>query len=147
MHLRFDVVDVPFQLQLQREYKSGVQQVIWLYDVNCKYKINSWMRCVNNPFSPLEKEYHDWLKDKKHLRYFINVWHGYSHKPECSDEHGLRNAENVGMVTGEEIETGWAHLNHLQYSTREMDAGARADNITIHMLQINVDKKMAMGMY
>jgi hypothetical protein len=57
----------------------------------------------------------------------------------------LRNANNVGMVTGEEIESGWARLNHLQYQTREMDSGARADSITIHMIQSNYDKIKAMG--
>ena len=75
----------------------------------------------------------------------MNVWHGFSHKPECGDKNSLRNAENVGMVTGEEIESGWARLNHIQYATREMDAGAWIDNITIHMIQSNLDKIKLMG--
>ena len=49
------------------------------------------------------------------------------------------------MFTGEDIETGWAKLNHIQYSTREMDAGARIDTITIHMLEINNEKVQRMG--
>ena len=49
------------------------------------------------------------------------------------------------MVTGEEIETAWAKLNHIQYSLREMDAGGRIDMITIHMLEINKDKIDRMG--
>jgi hypothetical protein len=113
--------------------------------VNCKFKINSWNRCIDNPHSLLSPEFHSRLQDQKYLRYFINVWHGYSHKPECADEHSLRNASNVGMVTGEEIESGWARLNHLQYQTREMDSGARADSITIHMIQSNYDKVKSMG--
>jgi hypothetical protein len=145
MVTRFDIVDVPFQTQLQRAYNSGLKHVVWLYDVNCKFEVNSWNRCTHNPFSPLSPEYQDRLKDRRYLRYFINVWHGYSHKPECSDSYSLRNADKVGMVTGEEIESGWARLNHLQYPTREMDAGARADSITIHMLQSNEDKVMAIG--
>jgi hypothetical protein len=143
--VRFDIVDVPFQIQLQRAYGSGLKHVVWLYDVNCKFKINSWSRCVHNPFSPLSPNFQERLKDPKYLRYFINVWHGYSHNSECADEHSLRNADKVGMVTGEEIESGWARLNHLQYPTREMDAGARVDSITAHMLQSNSDKMRAMG--
>lgn len=142
---RFDIVDVPFQFQLQKEYESGIQTVVWLYDVNCKYKINSFNRSANNEHSPLSRQFQERLKDSKHLKYFVNVWHGLSHKPECGDEHSLRNADNVGMVTGEEIESGWARLNHLQYPTREMHAGARADNITIHMIQSNRDKIAKMG--
>ena len=50
------------------------------------------------------------------------------------------------MITGEEIESGWARLNHLQYATREMDAGARADTINVHMSQSNYEKLYHMGM-
>lgn len=134
---RFDIVDIPFQCQLQKVYKDGIQNVVWLYDVNCKFKVNSFNRCINNEKPLLSPEFHKRLKDPQSLRYYVNVWHGFSHKPECADEHSLRNADNVGMVTGEEIESGWARLNHLQYPTREMHAGARADAITIHMIQSN----------
>ena len=64
---RFDIVDIPFQSQLQKEFQSGIQHVVWLYDVNCKYKVNSWTRCVNNEFSPLSKEFQDRLKNSKHV--------------------------------------------------------------------------------
>lgn len=75
----------------------------------------------------------------------MNAFHQYSHNPECADAHSLRNSPNVGMVTGEEIETSWAILNHLQYSIREMDAGARIDMITTHMIHINELKIRRMG--
>jgi hypothetical protein len=142
---RFDIVDVPFQIQLQREYSNGIIHVVWLYDVNCKFKINSFNRCLANPSSPLDPEFKDRLRDPKYISYLVNVWHGNSHKPECADEHSLRNTPMKGMVTGEEIETGWPRMNRKQYTTREMDAGARIDAITIHMLQHNKDKLEKMG--
>jgi hypothetical protein len=80
------------------------------------------------------------------MNFYVNVWHGFTHKPDCADEHGLRNAEHVGMVTGEEIESGWASLNHLQYAIREMDSGGRQDAITIHMLHLNDEKRKRMRM-
>jgi hypothetical protein len=49
------------------------------------------------------------------------------------------------MVTGEEIETAWPRMNKKQYSTREMDAGARVDAITIHVIEHNKDKIWRMG--
>ena len=143
---RFDIIDIPFQIQLQNEYENGIQNINWIYDVNCKFKINSFTRCSNNPHSPLSIEFQDRLKDKNHLRYFLNVWHGYSHKPECSDEHSLRNMERGGMVTGEEIESGWASLNPIQYAIREMDDGARVDAITVQMIHINEQKVHLMGL-
>lgn len=135
---------MPFQTQLQKEYTNGIQHIVWLYDVNCKFKVNAYNRCISNPHSPLST-FKERLKQPEYLRYFVNVWHGNSHKPECADEHSLRNAKNVGMVTGEEIESGWATINHLQYPTREMDSGARADTITVHMIQLNKAKSDKMG--
>lgn len=83
--------------------------------------------------------------NRKYLEWKVNVFHQHGHKADCADEHSLRITKNCGMFTGEDIETGWAKLNHVQYSSREMDAGARVDTITSHMLQINLDKIMLMG--
>ena len=145
--IRFAVVDVPFQVQLQKEYSNGIKHVVWLYDVNCKFKINAYDRCSSNPFSPLEATFQDRLKDPKYLSYLVNVWHGNSHKPECADQHSLRNTPLMGMVTGEEIETGWPRINRKQYATREMDAGARTDALTVHIIEHNKDKIKRMGVF
>jgi len=99
-----------------------------------------------NPHSPLDSTFHKRLiPNSGFLQYKVNAFHQHGHKPECADAHSLRNSSNIGMVTGEEIETAWATLNHIQYSLREMDAGGRIDMITAHMLQINEDKIKRMG--
>lgn len=116
-----------------------------MYDVNCKYKIRVLDRCKDNEYSPLEDRFKQRLKDPDFVRFLVNVWHGYSHKPECSDEHSIRNCANTGMVTGEEIESGWSILNMLQYWIQEMNAGGRADAITWHMFAINLAKINSMG--
>ncbi len=85
------------------------------------------------------------LNDPKYIKYLVNVWHGESHKPECADQHSLRNTPLTGMVTGEEIETGWPRINKKQYSTREMDAGGRVDAITAHAIEHNKDKIKRLG--
>jgi hypothetical protein len=136
---------VPFLLNCEDAFTKLLKRIIWLYDINCKYKVNVYERCNNNRFAPLSEKYHENLRDEKHLNYYVNVWHGFTHKPECADKHSLRNAEHVGMVTGEEIETGWSSLNHIQYSIREMDAGARQDAITIHMIHLNSRKAKNLG--
>jgi hypothetical protein len=142
---RFGIVDIPFQIQLQKEYSNGIIQIIWLYDVNCKFKTNCFQRCFYNKYSPLEEMFQRRLLDPKFILFLVNVWHGNSHKPECSDQHSLRNTPRTGMVTGEEIETGWPRLNKKQWSTREMDAGARADTITVHVIEHNRDKILRIG--
>ena len=127
---RFDIVDVPFLIQLQREFKNGIKQVVWMYDVNCKYSVNLHSRSFNNPYSPLEPMYQQFLKDSTSLLYLVNVWHGNSHRPQCGDKHSIRNTPNTGMVTGEEVETAWVKPNQKQYDVREMDAiRYRASNL------------------
>jgi hypothetical protein len=75
----------------------------------------------------------------------INTFHGATHKPECSDQHTIRNTPNVGRMTGEDVESGWAKLNKEQWSSREMDAGSRRDDINMHMVTSNGDKIATMG--
>lgn len=143
---RFDIVDVPFQIILNEEWKKGLEDIWIIYDSACRYKINAYTRCNSNPHSPLDEKFHSRLKPESgFLQYKVNTFHQQSHKPEFADEHSLRNSSNSGMVTGEEIETAWANLNHLQYSLREMDAGGRIDMITAHMLHITEDKIKRMG--
>jgi hypothetical protein len=146
---RFDIVDIPFQIQLESEWQKGIQKVLQIYDVACSFKKRAHERCVTNKFSPLSQEFHNRLQlvpeNKKFIDWKVNVFHQYGHKAECADEHGLRHTKNVGKFTGEDIETGWARLNHCQYATREMDAGARVDSISAHMLHINKDKTEGLG--
>ena len=117
-----------------------------MYDVNCKYSINLYSRSFNNPYSPLEPLYQEFLKDPKSLVSLVNVWHGNSHRPECADKHSIRNTPNTGMVTGEEVETAWVRPNCKQYDAREMDAGGRQDLMTTFFVEHNDRKVEAMGM-
>jgi hypothetical protein len=140
------VVDVPFQTILNTEWNNGVEFIWVLYDSACRFKVNAHERCISNPHTPLDKHLHHRLvPGAGFIDYKVNAFHQHSHKPECADAHSIRNTSEIGMVTGEEIETGWAKLNHLQYSIREMDSGARIDMITAHMLNMNQDKIDRMG--
>jgi hypothetical protein len=148
--LRFDIVDIPFQIQVKNEWTKGIQRIVHIYDVSCSFKKRVYERCITNRFSPLTWNFRSRLKllpeNKKFIEWKVNVFHQLGHKPECADEHSLRNTPNVGRFTGEDIETGWSKLNHMQYATREMHAGARIDSITAHMLQFNRDKEEGLGM-
>ena len=114
---RFDIVDIPLQCILNEEWDSGLDHAFILYDSACRFAINAHSRCINNPHTPLEPKF--WPRLRPHsgfIDYKVNAFHQHSHRAECADDHSLRNSSNIGMVTGEEIETAWAALNHLQYS-------------------------------
>jgi len=137
---------VPFQTIINKAWQSGLKNIVTIYDSACRFKVNAYERCRSNPHTPLAQPFHTRvIPNSGFMDYFVNAFHQHSHNPECADMHSLRNSSNVGMVSGEEIETSWAALNHLQYSIREMDAGARADMITTHMLHINKCKIQRMG--
>lgn len=133
-------------MNLDKAYGVGIQRIIWIYDINCKFKINFSDRCRKNRHSPLRKLYHAYLGDGIHLFYYVNVFHGFSHIASCADEHALRNAPLVGMITGEEVESNWSIIDPFQNAIREMDAGARQEAITCILLFINSEKMARMRM-
>lgn len=141
-------MDVAVLQQLQNQWSKGIKRTVFTYDINCKYKINIYNRATNNPYTPISEEFKTRLKPSKvskFVEFKINTFHQRGHNPECADEHSIRQTPNVGRMTGEDIEAPWAKLNHLQYSTREMDAGARRDCITSHMIKQNCQKRVGLG--
>lgn len=87
----------------------------------------------------------DYLLDPERFLVKVNQWHLGAHIESCADEHSLRTTPNVGRFHGEQIETPWAILDALQYSTREMGAGHRRDVISAHMNHWNDKKKSKIG--
>lgn len=134
-------------MQLQDSFSKGLKRIVFMYDIACKFNINAYNRCIENPYSPLEPRFRNHLRSELgHVLYKVNKFHIKSHKPQCADQYGLNYTPLVGMRAGEEIETGWPHTNREQWSTREMGAGARRDTLTAHMLFMNLRKRNAMGM-
>jgi hypothetical protein len=143
---RYSYVDVPFQLALQSEFDKGLNRVLFKYDINCKYNLNAYRRCVDNPHSPLDPKYRERLKKTEgFVEYDVNDFHIKSHLPSCSDEYGSFHRPLMGIRACEEVESTWAIINRFQWATREMDAGARQDQLTSVMLRINEDKTNKMG--
>jgi hypothetical protein len=144
--IRYYIVDIAVLQQLQSSWSNGIERILLSYDINCKYKILLHKRSLDNPCTPLAPEFQERLRvGSRFLEFKVNAFHQRSHNPECADEHSIRNTRNVGHMTGEDIESPWAKIDHLQYSTREMDAGARRDCITAHMLQQNSTKLQELG--
>jgi len=141
MICRYSCVDVPFQIALQTEFDKGLSRVVMMYDIACKYNINAYARCVENPHSLLDQKY--WIRIVRGngwVEYYVNGFHIQSHRPECADNYGASFAPLMAIRIAEEVEGHHKKGNRNQWSTREMDAGARQDTITVHMLNSNADK-------
>jgi hypothetical protein len=74
------------------------------------------------------------------VEYYVNGFHIKSHRPECADHYGASYAPLMAIRIAEEVEGHHKKGNRNQWSTREMDAGARQDTITAHMLYSNIAK-------
>src|SRR5215475_9501278 len=136
MHIRYSYVDVPFQLALQTEFDKGLKRILFKYDINCKYNLNAYRRCADNPHSPLDQKYWDRLKKENgYVGYGVNDFHIKSHIPSCADEYSNVHTPLMGIRACEEVESIWAIMNKFQWATREMDAGARQDQLTAVMLR------------
>lgn len=143
---RYYIVDVVLLVKLSEIWEQNLVRVVFTYDVNCKYKINLYRRCQNNEYSPLPDKFLDRLHPNNDvLAFLVNAFHQNAHNPECADLHAIRNVSHVGRMAGEEVESPWAEFNKNQYSTREMDAGARRDTLDPHMDHHNRLKKEGLG--
>ena len=134
-------MDVAVLQALQNVWAKGLERVVMTYDIMCKYKIYLHLRASSNPHCPLEERFLDRLRvESPEFIKKLNVYHQLGHKPECADDHSMRNTVNVGRMSGEDIKSSWAKTNKQQYSTREMDTGARRDCISSHMEAVNYEK-------
>lgn len=117
--------------------------LVWLllsYDVACKWSIWFLRRLALAPALP-------WAEGipKLQTTYLIPKFHLGSHRPECADKYSFNYTEGVGRMHGEMVETIWAALNWLQYSTREMAAGHRREVISEAMNFWNWRKNIGAG--
>ena len=144
----YDFVDVALCSILEAIWKSGLYQIVFTYDINCKYWINL-SNCISAQndvqTAPLSVDYQTALQNPQMFLAKVNTWHLGAHIDGCADEHSLRITNNVGTFSGEQVEHPWSQLDSLRWSTREMDAGHWQDVISTHMNNWNFDKLENIG--
>lgn len=126
---------------MKRAYLMGCVFLLFSYDIVCKWSINFWNRLIVGS----KLNWHDPLKENITCQFLVPKFHLGSHREECADHFSFNYAEGVGRMHGELVETIWAGLNWLQYSTREMSAGHRREVITEAMNYWNWGKVIRTG--
>ena len=107
----YDFVDVALCSILEAIWKSGLYQIVFTYDINCKYRINLSNRIsAQNDVqtAPLSVDYQTALQNPQMFLAKVNTWHLGAHIDECTDEHSLRITNNVGTFSGEQVEHPWS---------------------------------------
>lgn len=104
-------------------------KVVVSYDIGCQWSIN------------LEKRGTTYTTDfsfpEALLQYFIPKFHIYAHRPGCQYVYSFNYRPWVGRTDGEAPERGWAAINGLATSTKEMGPGSRRDTLDDHFGDYN----------
>lgn len=111
------------------------------YDIACRWSINLFRRIEEYPRELRIS------KDRFSLEYFIPKFHLPAHGPSFHTLYSFNHRPGVGRTHGENIESGWAHVNPTAVATREMGAGARHSALDSHWGGWNWRKIVGLGKY
>ena len=134
----YHYVDMAFCAVIQYFLDRGILDFVMTYDIACKYGINFLSRVTGGPIPILSMP----KPDETSFTKCVNKMHITGHKIECTDNFSLNYTPGVGRTSGESVETIWPAMNSLQYSTREMTAGAREEVLTDHFNHWNWRKRV-----
>lgn len=125
---------------------NGLEDVIFSYDIACKYSVNFLKRVttagIDGEAPLISSEIETMLK----ITWLIGKFHLGGHKEECAKKYSFNYNESVGRMSGELVETTWLTFNALKYQTREMGPGPRRELITAAMNFWNALKVARMSM-
>lgn len=79
--------------------------------------------------------------------YLVPKFHLPAHVPICQVNYSFNFTPLVGRTDGEAPERGWAAMNAVANSTKEMGPGSRRDTLDDHFGDYNWRKITAMGMF
>ncbi|KAF8065986.1 hypothetical protein FPV67DRAFT_1692449 [Lyophyllum atratum] len=103
--------------------QNAPQQIVVSYDIACQWGRNLKSRCKIYPSNPYGDLKFIHLVPKFHLR---------AHRPECHVNYSFNLTPHVGRTDGKAPERGWAAVNAVATSTKEMGPGSRCDTLDDH---------------
>lgn len=121
---------------------TSLPRIVVSYDIACQWDRNFWARMS-------QKFPGGWAVNRGcvYLVFLVPKFHLPAHIKRCNIDYSFNYTKWVGRTDGEEVERGWARLNGLSYSTKEMGPGSRRDTIEDHMGYSNWRKVTGLGRY
>jgi hypothetical protein len=117
-------------------------EVVVSYDIACQWSLNLRERL---------KQYPSWMRvdhdGSQSYRFLVPKFHLPAHVQKCQTRYSFNYNINVGRTDGEGIERGWANINPVATSTREMGPGSRRDTLDDHFGDSNWKKTCTLGMH
>lgn len=112
------------------------------YDIACQWHKKLWPRMASMP-----PRLHLTDRDNKTIRFFVPKFHLNAHVQSCQTAFSFNFGKNVGRTDGEAPERGWANINRVASSTKEMGPGTRRDTLDDHFSDWNWKKVTMLGRF
>ncbi|KAG1902615.1 uncharacterized protein F5891DRAFT_1127573 [Suillus fuscotomentosus] len=101
------------------------------YDITCQWSMNLWQRMHRYP-STIHLCHHD----NKTITFLVPKFHLPAHIEICQITYSHNLLKGMGRTDGEAPDHGWANINPVATSTREMGPGSRRDTLDNHHQKI-----------
>lgn len=105
--------------------------VVVSYDIACQWSTNLTRRSATYPPELVSSA------NELSVRYLVPKFHLYAHHTECQINYSFNLTPYVGRTDGESPERGWAAMNPVASSTKEMGPGSRRDTLDDHFGDYN----------
>ncbi|KAF8121256.1 hypothetical protein EV363DRAFT_1406388 [Boletus edulis] len=108
------------------------------YDIACQWSKNLSTRIVDLPSSM------EFPLSEKRINFLVPKFHLPAHVEKCQTIYSFNFTKGVGRTDGEAPERGWANINPVASSTKEMGPGARRDTLDDHFGHSNWKKVVSL---
>ncbi|KAG1794813.1 uncharacterized protein HD556DRAFT_1474044, partial [Suillus plorans] len=109
------------------------------YDIACQWHKKLWHRMSAFPISMHLSH------AVKTISFFVLKFHLPAHIEQCQTSFSFNFKNGVGRTDGEAPERGWANINPVASSTKEMGPGARRDTLDDYFGDSNWKKVVRLG--
>ncbi|KAG2139540.1 hypothetical protein BD769DRAFT_1350679 [Suillus cothurnatus] len=118
---------------------TSLQTLNVSYDIACQWHKKLWQRMTAFPISM----HFDFVS--KVIDFFVPKFHLPAHIEKCQTTFSFNFKRGVGRTDGEAPERGWANINPVASSTKEMGPGARRDTLDDFFGDWNWKKVVGLG--
>ncbi|KAF8065132.1 hypothetical protein FPV67DRAFT_1419442 [Lyophyllum atratum] len=118
---------------------TNIQTIVVSYDIVCQWHKKLRERMLSYPH-----EIH-LSGSVKYMSFLVPKFHLPAHIEDCNILYSFNLVKGVGRTDGEAPERGWANINPIAQSTKEMGPGARRDTLDDHFNDWNWKKVIQFG--
>jgi hypothetical protein len=123
---------------------SKIRDLVVSYDIACQWSIN-----LNTRLQRIDSNFADKLFNDPYtrIRFLVPKFHLPAHIARCRTHYSFNYSKYVGRTDGEAPERGWAEINPITSSTKEMGPGYRRDTLDSHFNDYNWRKITTLGKF